>query len=129
MPSRFLGLALLALAGCSDAPGNAPDAGAADAGAPAIEATTPGQPAAPLTDAERTLREADATAAATAFHDARDGSTACAQATGAATAFREAGRTADADRWQATADSACAALQPDIDRTLARISDSLAAAE
>jgi len=75
------------------------------------------------------LRAADAATAATAFQSARDGSTACAEATGAATSFRDAGQAAQADRWQATADSACAALQPDIDRTLARISDSLAAAE
>ncbi|HEX9952356.1 MAG TPA: hypothetical protein VGB53_11345 [Rubricoccaceae bacterium] len=123
MSPRVLVLALLAVAGCSDSPA------ASDVDSSDIEATVPGRTAAPATDAERTLRAADATAAATAFQSARDGSTACAEATSAATAFREAGRTADADRWQATADSACAALQPDIDRTLARISDSLAAAK
>ena len=123
MPARFLLFALI-LAGCSDAPASAPDAGT-----PGIEASAPGRTAAPATDAERALRTADAAAAATAFQNARDGSTACAEATGAEAAFREAGQVEQADRWQATADSACAARQPGIDRTLARISDSLAAAE
>ena len=124
MHARFF-LVLLTVAGCSDSATPA----APDAGTSGIGAVAPGRFAAPTTDAGRTLRAADAATAATAFQNARDGSTACAEATGAEAAFREAGQAAEADRWQATADSACAALQPDIDRTLARISDSLAAAE
>ena len=72
-----------------------------------------------------------AEASAASFGAARragDGSASCAEATGAATAFGEAGRAAEATRWQARADSACAALQPRIDATMQRITDSLAAA-
>ena len=72
---------------------------------------------------------AEASAAAFGTADARaTASDACAEATGAATSFGDAGRPADAARWQATADSACAAIEPRIERHVQRITDSLAAA-
>lgn len=89
-------------------------------------------PAAPTAaeSAARNVAVADSSAAAyqTAVMSA-DGSAACAEATAAAASYKSAGREAEAMLWQNTAETACAALQPQIDATMARISDSLAAAK
>ncbi len=85
-------------------------------------------PAAAAADSTaRTIAFADSSVAAyqTAVASA-DGSASCAAATNAAELYKQAGREAEAMLWQNTAETACAALQPQIDATLARISDSLA---
>ena len=86
-------------------------------------------PSPPASDpTARTVAFAESSAVAyQAATAAADGSAACAEATAAAASFKQAGREAEALLWQNTAETACAALQPQIDATLARISDSLAA--
>ncbi len=93
-----------------------------------------------VSDSSPTAAAADSTArhvaiaesSAVAYQTATaagDGSASCAEATAAAESFKKAGREAEALLWQNTAETVCAALQPQIDATLARISDSLAAAK
>ncbi len=124
---RLTALALVGLAGCSS------DAPAPQTSVPAMRiepaidtaamlALTPDQKADRVTMAEESV-----TSYRTADGERRL-SEACAEANAAAMFYGEAGRPADAARWQVTADSSCAAMEPEIERTLARLTDSLAAA-
>lgn len=108
--TRLPTLALVLLASGCAAPDSSPAATAPDSTA-------------------QTVALADSSAAAyqTAVMSA-DASASCAEATAAAASYKKAGREAESFLWQNTAETACAALQPQIDATLARISDSLAAA-
>ena len=112
------------LAGCStDAPAPAgPVESMTVIDTAAVLALTPDQ------RAERAEMAADAAASYRAADGARSLSDACAEANAVAMYYGEAGQRADSTRWQATADSACAAIGPEIERTLARLTDSLAAA-
>ncbi len=96
----------------------------------ACTVSDPSPSAAAADSTAQTIAFADSSAAAyqTALASA-DGSASCAAATNAAALYTQAGREAEAMLWQNTAETACAALQPQIDATLARISDSLAAAK
>ena len=125
MPRR-LALALLVVAGCStDAPAPAPVAPVESMtviDTAAVLALTPAQ------KAERAEMAEEAAASYRTAAAARNLSEACAVSAAAAMYYGEAGRPADSTRWQATSDSSCAAIEPEIERTLARITDSLAAA-
>lgn len=124
---RLSALALVALAGCSS------DAPAPQTSVPAMRTETAVDTAAALalTADQKSERVAMAEESVTSYRTAdaeRRLSEACAEANAAAMFYGEAERPGDATRWQATADSSCAAMEPEIERTLARITDSLAAA-
>ena len=93
-----------------------------------VSESSPAATAADSTARNVAIAESSAVAYQTAVASA-DGSASCAEAMAAAESFKRAGREAEALLWQNTAETACAALQPQIDATLARISDSLAAAK